>query len=50
MSMGYLADQEAPVAGRGMMVMKAMNQMPNEVGQGGLDVWVLDLPLGTGDV
>ncbi|KAG0126687.1 P-loop containing nucleoside triphosphate hydrolase protein [Tuber indicum] len=50
MSMGYLAGEEAPVVWRGLMVMKAMNQMLNEVEWGGLDVLVLDLPPGTGDV
>jgi len=50
MSMGYLVGEEAPVAWRGLMVMKAMNQMLNEVEWGGLDVLVLDLPPGTGDV
>ena len=50
MSMGYLVGEEAPVAWRGLMVMKAMNQMLNEVEWDGLDVLVLDLPPGTGDV
>ena len=43
MSMGYLLPSEkAPVAWRGLMVMKALQQL--------LDVLVLDLPPGTGDV
>ena len=49
-SMGYLVGEEAPVAWRGLIVMKAMNQMLNEVEWGALDVLVLDLPPGTGDV
>lgn len=50
MSMGYLIPEEAPVAWRGLMVMKALQQLLHEVDWGGLDVLVLDLPPGTGDV
>lgn len=58
MSMGYLLPSEAaPVAWRGLMVMKALQQLLHEVdwaggsgGGDGLDVLVLDLPPGTGDV
>lgn len=49
MSMGYLVDEKAPVVWRGLMVMKAMQQLLHEVSWGGLDVLVLDLPPGTGD-
>lgn len=49
MSMGYLVGEEAPVVWRGMMVMKALQQLLHEVEWGGLDVLVLDLPPGTGD-
>lgn len=53
MSMGYLVGEEAPVVWRGLMVMKALQQLLHEVdwsgGSGGLDVLVLDLPPGTGD-
>lgn len=49
MSMGYLVGEEAPVVWRGMMVMKALQQLLHEVDWGGLDVLVLDLPPGTGD-
>jgi len=49
MSMGYLVPQEAPVAWRGMMVVKALQQLLHEVDWGGLDMLVLDLPPGTGD-
>lgn len=57
MSMGYLLPSEsAPVAWRGLMVMKALQQLLHEVdwssdgADSGLDVLVLDLPPGTGDV
>ncbi|KIW80237.1 hypothetical protein Z517_06852 [Fonsecaea pedrosoi CBS 271.37] len=54
MSMGYLLPSEsAPVAWRGLMVMKALQQLLHEVDWSSpapLDVLVLDLPPGTGDV
>lgn len=49
MSMGYLVGEDAPVVWRGLMVMKALQQLLHEVDWGGLDVLVLDLPPGTGD-
>ena len=49
MSMGYLVDEKAPVVWRGLMVMKALQQLLHEVDWGGLDILVLDLPPGTGD-
>lgn len=49
MSMGYLVGEKAPVVWRGLMVMKALQQLLHEVDWGGLDVLVLDLPPGTGD-
>ncbi|KAI9800903.1 MAG: hypothetical protein M1833_003040 [Piccolia ochrophora] len=50
MSMGYLVGADAPVVWRGLMVTKALQQLLHEVVWGGLDVLVLDLPPGTGDV
>jgi ATP-binding protein involved in chromosome partitioning len=50
MSMGYLIPESSPVAWRGLMVMKALQQLLHEVDWGGLDILVLDLPPGTGDV
>ncbi|KAL8704518.1 MAG: hypothetical protein Q9201_002327 [Fulgogasparrea decipioides] len=49
MSMGYLVGEKAPVVWRGLMVMKALQQLLWEVEWGGLDVLVMDLPPGTGD-
>ncbi|KAK5202492.1 hypothetical protein LTR72_011785 [Exophiala xenobiotica] len=52
MSIGYLLPSEsAPVAWRGLMVMKALQQLLHEVDWSpGLDILVLDMPPGTGDV
>ncbi|KAH8666798.1 nucleotide binding protein-like protein [Xylariales sp. PMI_506] len=50
MSIGYLTPEDAPVVWRGLMVMKALQQLLHEVDWGGLDVLVLDLPPGTGDI
>lgn len=47
--MGYLIGESAPVVWRGLMVMKALQQLLHEVDWGGLDILVLDLPPGTGD-
>ncbi|KAG9234726.1 nucleotide binding protein-like protein [Amylocarpus encephaloides] len=49
MSMGYLVDEAAPVVWRGLMAMKALQQLLHEVDWGPLDVLILDLPPGTGD-
>lgn len=49
MSMGYLVRSSDAVVWRGLMVMKALQQLLHEVDWGGLDILVLDLPPGTGD-
>lgn len=48
--MGYLVPADSAVAWRGLLVQKALQQLLHEVDWGGLDVLVLDLPPGTGDV
>ncbi|CDH61546.1 iron-sulfur protein nubpl-like [Lichtheimia corymbifera JMRC:FSU:9682] len=50
MSMGFLVDKEAPVVWRGLMVMKALQQLLHQVEWGHLDLLVIDMPPGTGDV
>ncbi|KAI8980251.1 P-loop containing nucleoside triphosphate hydrolase protein [Pilobolus umbonatus] len=50
MSMGFLVDQDAPVVWRGLMVMKALQQLLHQVEWGQLDLLVIDMPPGTGDV
>ncbi|KAF2149299.1 nucleotide-binding protein 1 [Myriangium duriaei CBS 260.36] len=50
MSMGYLVPESSAIVWRGLMVMKALQQLLHEVDWDGLDVLVLDLPPGTGDV
>ncbi|KAG0051741.1 hypothetical protein BGZ83_003359 [Gryganskiella cystojenkinii] len=49
MSMGFLVGEEAPVVWRGLMVMKALQQLLHEVDWGDLDLLVIDMPPGTGD-
>ncbi|ODV74289.1 Mrp/NBP35 family ATP-binding protein [Cyberlindnera jadinii NRRL Y-1542] len=49
MSMGYLIKQDNPVVWRGLMVMKAMQQLLFEVAWDNVDVLVVDMPPGTGD-
>lgn len=49
-SMGMLIDPGVPVIWRGPMLAKMMNQFLFDVEWGELDVMVLDLPPGTGDV
>ncbi|RMY64751.1 hypothetical protein D0863_09588 [Hortaea werneckii] len=50
MSMGFLVPPDSPIAWRGLMVQKAMNQLMFEVSWPKLDLLILDLPPGTGDV
>lgn len=50
MSIGYLVDPASPMIWRGAMATSAVRQMIDEVAWGELDVLLLDLPPGTGDV
>ncbi|KAI8071231.1 P-loop containing nucleoside triphosphate hydrolase protein [Gongronella butleri] len=50
MSMGFLVDKEAPVVWRGLMVMKALQQLLHQVAWDNLDYLFVDMPPGTGDV
>ena len=53
MSMGFLIDEGTPVVWRGPMLVSALNQMLRDVAwgmDGDLDVLVIDMPPGTGDV
>lgn len=50
MSIGYLVEAESAMIWRGAMATSAVRQMLDEVAWGALDVLLLDLPPGTGDV
>lgn len=50
MSIGLLVDQDAAMIWRGPMVTQALTQMLNETRWDDLDVLLLDLPPGTGDI
>ena len=50
MSMGFLVEEDTPVIWRGPMAQSALQQMMRDVNWGDLDVLVVDMPPGTGDV
>ena len=50
MSVGFFVDDAQPVVWRGPMLHKALEQFVGDVHWGELDVLLLDLPPGTGDV
>ncbi len=49
-SMGFFVAEGAPLIWRGPMLTKALHQFVRDVAWGDLDVLVIDLPPGTGDV
>lgn len=49
-SLGFFLGENAPAIWRGPMVMKAVQQLLHDTEWGALDVLVIDLPPGTGDV
>jgi ATP-binding protein involved in chromosome partitioning len=50
MSIGFLVDEDTPMVWRGPMVAGALSQLIADVDWGTLDVLVVDMPPGTGDV
>ena len=50
MSMGYLIEEDAPMIWRGPMVLSAFKQMVLQTAWSDVDILVIDLPPGTGDV
>ena len=50
MSMGYFVDEDTPAIWRGPMLVKAIEQLLKDCDWPELDVLVVDLPPGTGDV
>jgi len=50
MSIGFFLDENAPVMWRGPMLHKALEQFLSDVHWGDLDILVVDMPPGTGDV
>jgi len=50
MSMGNIVDEDVPAIWRGPMVVNAVEQLLRQVEWGELDVLVVDLPPGTGDI
>lgn len=50
MSIGYLVDERKPAVWRGPMVVKALLQMLNDTHWPELDILIIDLPPGTGDI
>ena len=50
MSIGLMTNEDQAVVWRGPMLMGALQQMMNQVQWGALDVLIVDLPPGTGDV
>jgi ATP-binding protein involved in chromosome partitioning len=50
MSIGFLVDEQQPMAWRGPMVTSALNQLLTQTRWGELDYLLVDMPPGTGDI
>lgn len=50
MSIGFLVEEDTPMIWRGPMVQGALEQLMRDVNWGALDVMVVDMPPGTGDI
>nr|WP_199699541.1 iron-sulfur cluster carrier protein ApbC [Notoacmeibacter ruber] len=50
MSMGFMVEEDTPMVWRGPMVTQALTQMLRGVAWGELDMLIVDMPPGTGDV
>ncbi|KZB60027.1 Mrp/NBP35 family ATP-binding protein [Thalassospira sp. MCCC 1A02491] len=50
MSIGFMVDEEQPVIWRGPMAMGALEQLLRDTDWGDIDVLVVDMPPGTGDI
>jgi len=50
MSIGFLVDDQQPMAWRGPMVTSALNQLLTDTRWGDLDYLLVDMPPGTGDI
>jgi ATP-binding protein involved in chromosome partitioning len=50
MSIGFLVDEQQPMAWRGPMVTAALNQLLTQTRWGDLDYLIVDMPPGTGDI
>jgi ATP-binding protein involved in chromosome partitioning len=50
MSMGFLIDEKSPVIWRGLMIMNAIERLIFKTDWSDLDILVIDLPPGTGDI
>jgi ATP-binding protein involved in chromosome partitioning len=50
MSIGFLVDPKSPIIWRGLLIQKALRQLLEDVEWGNLDLLMIDMPPGTGDI